>query len=56
MGDVKGMMISDRPSAGGPSSGSASGSGSSPGVNIGNYKGVMLCNRPFAGVSGAHML
>jgi len=23
------------------------------GVNIGNYKGVMLCNRPFAGVAAA---
>ena len=28
-------------------------SSSAPGVNIGNYKGVMLCNRPFNGVSGA---
>ena len=25
--------------------------GSSSGVSIGNYKGVMLCNRPFAGVT-----
>ena len=24
-----------------------------PSVSIGNYKGVMLCNRPFAGASGA---
>ena len=33
-----GMMLSTQP-------------GSS--VSIGNYKGVMLCNRPFAGASGA---
>ena len=29
------------------------GGGGGNGVSIGNYKGVMLCNRPFAGVSGA---
>ena len=26
---------------------------SGPSVSIGNYKGVMLCNRPFAGVAAA---
>jgi hypothetical protein len=29
----------------------ASGAG---GVGVGNYKGVMLCNRPFAGTVGSH--
>ena len=24
-----------------------------PAVSIGNYKGVMLCNRPFAGAAAA---
>lgn len=24
------------------------------GVGVGNYKGVMLCNRPFAGTVGSH--
>lgn len=37
-------MISERPSGNG---------GASAGVSIGNYKGVMLCNRPFAGVAAA---
>lgn len=27
-----------------------------PSSGIGNYKGVMLCNRPFAGTQGAHTL
>ena len=54
MGDVRGVMISERPSLGNSSSSgpSSSVSNAGPGVNIGNYKGVMLCNRPFAGVSG----
>ena len=39
------MMASDGPGdTGGPIGG---------GVSIGNYKGVMLCNRPFAGASNA---
>ncbi|KAF0698485.1 Aste57867_10908 [Aphanomyces stellatus] len=29
------------------------GGGNNPNVNIGNYKGVMLCNRPFNGVTPA---
>lgn len=37
------MMMSERPSGG----------GAAAGVSIGNYKGVMLCNRPFAGVAAA---
>ena len=41
-------MISDRPGGGG-----GGGGGDKPSVSIGNYKGVMLCNRPFAGVSAA---
>ena len=32
---------------------SSMGGGDEPSVSIGNYKGVMLCNRPFAGVSAA---
>lgn len=53
-------MISERPSgaAGASSSGMGGGSalgggGGGAGVSIGNYKGVMLCNRPFAGVAAA---
>ncbi len=41
---AKEMMMAERPS-GGPSS---------DGPSIGNYKGVMLCNRPFAGTAGLH--
>lgn len=33
--------------------GGGGGGGSVPSVSIGNYKGVMLCNRPFAGVAAA---
>ena len=49
----QGMMLSDRPSGSSmaPAAGGATalaGAGS-----IGNYKGVMLCNRPFAGVAAA---
>eukprot|EP00937_MAST-01D_sp_MAST-1D-sp2_P006412 g6412.t1 len=54
---AKGLMLSERPPPSVMTSGagaSASGVGmaaSAPGVKIGNYKGVMLCNRPFAGVA-----
>lgn len=49
----QGMMLSERPSGGSmaPAAGGATalaGAGS-----IGNYKGVMLCNRPFAGIAAA---
>ena len=51
------MMMSERPSGVsgmGSSMGSGSmGGGGAPAVSIGNYKGVMLCNRPFAGVAAA---
>jgi hypothetical protein len=33
--------------------GGGGGGGGAPAVSIGNYKGVMLCNRPFAGVAAA---
>jgi len=46
---AEGMMISNR-GAGGDNGGPI---GSTAAVSIGNYKGVMLCNRPFAGASGA---
>eukprot|EP00953_Heterococcus_sp_UTEX-ZZ885_P015174 8544-Heterococcus_DN1.PRE.3 len=42
----QGMMLSERPS------GSLTGLGGS-GPSLGNYKGVMLCNRPFGGVAAA---
>ncbi len=41
---TQGMMMSERPSA--ISTGMVDSS-----ISIGNYKGVMLCNRPFAGAS-----
>jgi hypothetical protein len=50
---TKGLMISERPAAS-VTSGAMSMGGSAynaPGAKIGNYKGVMLCNRPFAGVA-----
>ena len=54
------MMMSERPSgvsgmgsSVGMSSGGGGGGGGAPAVSIGNYKGVMLCNRPFAGVAAA---
>ena len=49
------MMMSDRPSgvSGMGSSMGGSVGGGAPAVSIGNYKGVMLCNRPFAGVAAA---
>lgn len=56
---TQGTMLSERPSGslGGGSSGSAAnGGGSAPltgAGSIGNYKGVMLCNRPFAGTAAA---
>lgn len=31
----------------------SSGTGAMAAVSIGNYKGVMLCNRPFNGVSSS---
>jgi len=43
-------MLAERPQDTSISSGMV---GSSPSVSIGNYKGVMLCNRPFAGVQAA---
>lgn len=47
-------MMSERPSGGGGGGGGGDG-GAGAGVSIGNYKGVMLCNRPFAGATaGAH--
>ena len=46
------MMMSERPS-GSVNMGSSMGGGGAPAVSIGNYKGVMLCNRPFAGVAAA---
>lgn len=47
---MQGMMLAERPQDTSISSGMI---GSSPSVSIGNYKGVMLCNRPFAGVQAA---
>ena len=35
------------------SGGGSMNGGGAPAVSIGNYKGVMLCNRPFAGAGGA---
>ena len=46
------MMMSERPSGSVTGAGSSMG-GNAPAVSIGNYKGVMLCNRPFAGVAAA---
>ena len=42
------MMLANRPADTAISAGMMD--GSSPSISIGNYKGVMLCNRPFAGV------
>jgi len=56
------MMMSERPSGvsgmgssmgGSMGGGGGGGGGGAPAVSIGNYKGVMLCNRPFAGVAAA---
>lgn len=44
------MMLAERPGGGG---GAGSGGGGAEGPSVGNYKGVMLCNRPFAGPTGA---
>ncbi len=41
---MQGMMMAERPSS------IASGMVDSS-ISIGNYKGVMLCNRPFAGAA-----
>ncbi|CAN0144730.1 unnamed protein product, partial [Hapterophycus canaliculatus] len=50
---TQGMMLSERPS-GGSMAPVAGGSSALAGAgSIGNYKGVMLCNRPFAGVAAA---
>ncbi len=44
----KQLLINDRPSDNGPSYGGdlGGGGGDWPKASIGNYKGVMLCNRP----------
>ena len=47
----KQLLINERPADNGPSYGgggdfSAGGGGDWPKASIGNYKGVMLCNRP----------
>lgn len=48
----KELLISQRPGEGGPSNGGggydggAGGADNWPKTSIGNYKGVMLCNRP----------
>ena len=47
------MMMSERPSGVSGMGSSMGGSNMAPAVSIGNYKGVMLCNRPFAGVAAA---
>jgi hypothetical protein len=44
--EMQGMMLSERP-APSISTGMVDSS-----ISIGNYKGVMLCNRPFAGAQG----
>jgi len=46
MSSGQGMMLSDPPNNSGTNNGQS-------GYSIGNYKGVMLCNRPFAGVAAA---
>lgn len=52
---TQGIMVSERPSASlGGSAATAGGGGPLAGAgSIGNYKGVMLCNRPFAGTAAA---
>ncbi|KAA0151863.1 hypothetical protein FNF29_04269 [Cafeteria roenbergensis] len=47
----KGVMMAERPSAQPTAFGSASGGGAAA-SSIGNYKGVMLCNRPTGGGAG----
>lgn len=48
---TQGVMLSERPSA---CSSATGGEGPVAGAgSIGNYKGVMLCNRPFAGTAAA---
>jgi hypothetical protein len=52
---MKGVMMAERPSAQPSSYGVAEGSGPSSSASIGNYKGVMLCNRPTGtGEGGKH--
>lgn len=50
---MQGMMLAERPPDSGPSSSGlgGGGGGGAAAVSIGNYKGVMLCNRPFAGAA-----
>lgn len=48
---MQGIMISESPDCDSPVA--AASGGFSVGGSIGNYKGVMLCNRPFAGTAAA---
>lgn len=48
---MQGIMISERSDCDSPVA--AASGGFSVGGSIGNYKGVMLCNRPFAGTAAA---
>lgn len=49
----QGMMLSERPSGGSIAPAAGGATALAGGGSIGNYKGVMLCNRPFAGVAAA---
>lgn len=50
----QGMMLSEHSSGGGSMAPAAGGATALAGAgSIGNYKGVMLCNRPFAGIAAA---
>jgi hypothetical protein len=51
--DTSGMLAA-RPGADPPNGGGGAGRSGGAGVSVGNYKGVMLCNRPFAGLLGPH--
>ena len=42
----KQLLINERPADNGPSYGGGGGGDDWPKASIGNYKGVMLCNRP----------
>jgi hypothetical protein len=42
----KQLLMNERPADGGPSYGGGGGGDDWPKASIGNYKGVMLCNRP----------
>lgn len=52
---AQGMMLSEHPSTGVGGSKASAGAGTALAAagSIGNYKGVMLCNRPFAGTAMA---